>query len=160
MGKFQKNVASAVKNIIGSTFWVKATVTSSAIVTTPTAITTVSSGGELMVEDIVIKADSIGLAAGTTFMIVSDNAKGTTAVFLTKVAYLGANKAANFASEFQRSVNESATLTVGVFNSPVALELGKKLSVVSTGAACTGAGTVDIHIKFRRLSDTANIKAA
>lgn len=158
MGTFEKNVANALKNIVGSTFWVKKTVTSSAILFGSSVdITLPSGGGELVIEDILIKTDSTGLATGTTFRVVSDNSKGTTTVFLTRISKLGVRKQTNLDKEYDDSVNDSKTLGVNV---PVVLEAGKKLSVRNTDADSTGAGTIDIHIKFRKLSDTATIKAA
>lgn len=158
MGKFLKNVGKVAKDVVGATFWVKKTVTSSDILAASAVdITSVASGGELAIEDIVIKTDSTGLATGTTFRIISDNTKGTTAIFLTKISKMGANKMLNFKSEFNDANNASETTGI---NSPTVLELGKKLSVRNTDAASTGAGTIDIYIKFRKLSDTATCKAA
>jgi hypothetical protein len=37
------------------------------------------------------------------------------------------------------------------------LEVGKKLQVQSTVADCTGAGTIDIYVKFIRLATGATI---
>ena len=156
-GKFASDVAKVAKDIVGATFWLKKTVTSSAILTTSVDITGVAVGGELVIEDVLIKSDGTGLAAGTTFRVVSNNSNGTTSVFMYPVAKLGANKQ----TSFERAFNDPATqsIVLGV-NIPVVLELGKKLSVSNTDAASTGAGTIDIYIKFRKLSDSSRIVAA
>ncbi len=154
MSNFKDDVGRIAKNITGATFWVKKTVTSSAILTTSVDITAGAIGGELAIEDVIIKTDGTGLATGTTFRIVSDNSKGTTTVFLTRISKLGANKQTNFEREFNDSVNDSNTLAVNI---PTVLEIGKKLSVRNTDAASTGAGTIDIYVKFRKLSDRSFI---
>lgn len=155
---FKGSIAKAVKEVTGATFWVKKTVTSSAVLfATPTAITSVAVGGELAIEDIVIKTNTTGLATGTTFRVVSDNSKGTVSVFLARVGRLGASTEKNFDTEFGFAQNESSLLGI---NKPTILELGKKLSVQNTDADSTGAGTIDIYIKFRKLSDSSRITAA
>ena len=161
---FKDDIAKIAKQSAGFTFWLKKTVTSSDITESPVAITSVAIGGELAIEDIIIKSDATGLAGGTTFRIVSDNAKGTTTVFLTKVSKLGVYKSVNMTSEFADPNNESAVITGGVtgrqVNIPTVLESGKKLSVANTGAVGTGAGTIDIYIQFRKLSDSSRITPA
>lgn len=156
MSKFGETVAEQVQRIaketLGATFWLKKTVTSSAILTTNVAITEASTGGELMIEDIIIKSDSTGLAAGSTFRIVTNNAKGTTGVFMHPVNLLGANRTVDMDNAEEYSVRD--------VNNRVILEEGKTLSVNCTVTACTGAGTIDIYIKFRKLADNASILAA
>ena len=125
--------------------------------TTSVDITTVSAGGELFIEDVVIKTGGVGLATGTTFRVVSNNANGTTTVLLTRISKLGVGRTVSLATELADLVNASPALGV---NAPTVLEAGKKLSVSNTDAASTGAGTIDVYIKFRRMSDTASIKAA
>lgn len=132
----------------GTIFWVKKTVTSSAILAASAVdITGVSSGGDLEIEQIVVKSDSTGLATGTNFELKSNNAKGLLNIFVETVANLGASKTIDLDGA---SVTKIHTV----------LESGKKLQVQSTVAACTGTGTIDIHIKFRRLAATATIAAA
>lgn len=157
MANFKNDVARIAKDIVGATFWVKKTVTSSAVLTTSVDITTPAAGGELFIEDVVIKSDTTGLATGTTFRVVSDNSKGTTTIFLTRVSKLGVSKHVSFDSELNDPINASQSLSV---NTPTVLEIGKKLSVSNTDTAATGAGTIDIYIKFRKLSDASKIVAA
>ena len=132
----------------GTTFWIKKTVTSSAILTASAVdITGVSSGGDLEIEQIIVASAATGLAGGTNFELKSNNAKGLANILVETVANLGANKTVNLDTA---SITKARTI----------LESGKKLQVQSTVADCTGAGTIDIHIKFRRMAATATIAAA
>ncbi len=157
MADFKGELAKLSKNVVGATFWIKKTFTSSAILTTSVDITLPAVGGELMIEDVIVKTDGTGLSTGTTFRVISDNSKGTTGVFLTRISKLGANKQSSFQREWDDLVNDSATLGVNI---PTVLEQGKKLSVRNTDAASTGAGTIDVYIKFRKLSDASRIAVA
>lgn len=132
---------------IGSEFWVKKTLTSSAITQAGVDITGVSTTGELAIEDVIVKTDATGLAAGTNFTISSNNVKGLANVFAETVANLGANKTIDLTGA---SVTKIRTV----------LETGKKLTAKSTVADCTGAGTIDIYIKLQRLTAAATIAAA
>ena len=132
---------------IGTEFWVKKTVTSSDIPSgSQLAITGVSSGGELAIEDVIVKTDGTGLANGTNFELKSNNANGLANIFVETVANLGANKTMDLAG---------ASIT-GIES---VLETGKLLQVESTAAACTGAGTIDIYVKFMRLAAGAIVAA-
>lgn len=132
---------------VGSTFWVKKIVTSSAILLASAVdITGVSSGGDLAIEDVIVKTDATGLAGGTNFELKSNNAKGLLNIFVETVANLGATKTVDLTGA---SVVKIRTV----------LESGKKLQVQSTVAACTGTGTIDIWVKFRRIAATATIAA-
>jgi len=132
---------------INQTFWIKKTLVSSAILTTGVDVTGVSSVGELVVENIIVKTDATGLATGTNLEIASDNTNGLANIFVTVISGLGANKTVDLNAA---SVTKIQTV----------LEVGKKLTAVSTGLDSTGAGTVDIYIQFRRLADKATIAAA
>jgi hypothetical protein len=132
---------------VGNTFLVKKTLVSSAVVQAGVDITGVSSGGELAIEDIVVKTNGTGLATGTNFVICSDNANGLANIFVETVANLGANKTMDLTGA---SVTKIRTV----------LETGKKLIAKSTVADCDGAGTIDIYIKFRALTAGATIAAA
>ena len=143
-----REVYEIVNDGVGSTFWVKKTVTSSDILLASALdITGVSSGGELQVEDVIVKTDSTGLAGGTNFELKSNNANGLANIFVETVANLDGNKTVDLASA---SVTGIKTV----------LEEGKKLQVQSTGADDTGSGTIDIYVKFRRLAQDATIAAA
>ncbi|MFA5030686.1 MAG: hypothetical protein WC495_03795 [Patescibacteria group bacterium] len=130
---------------IGTTFWIKKTMTSSAILTASNVdITGVSAGGELAIEDVIVKTDGTGLATGTNFELLSNNAKGLANIFVETVANLGASKTMDL---------DHASVT----GLRTVLESGAKLQVHSTVAACDGAGTIDIYVKFRRIAAGAII---
>lgn len=141
-------VADALNAIllgVGMEFWIKKTVTSSAILEASNVdITGVSTGGELAIEDVVVVTDATGLATGTNFELLSNNTKGLANIFVEAVANLGANKTVDL---------DTASVT-GI---RTVLEVGKKLQVHSTVAACTGAGTIDVYVKFQRLAAGATI---
>lgn len=130
----------------GQEFWVaKKGVVSSTIVTAGVAITAASIGGECTIEDVIVKTDGTGLAGGTNFDLVTNNANGAAIFFANAVSGLGANATVNMA-------------TAGVTaNGRTVLELGKVVSAKATGSNCTGTGTIDIYIKFRRLVAGANV---
>jgi len=130
---------------VGSTFWIKKTVVSSTITFgSAVDITTVSTGGELAVEEVVLKTDATGLATGTNFELKSDNTDGAANFVVETVANLGANV----------TVDLSGASVTGV---KTVIETGKKLQVQSTVADCTGAGEIDVYVKFSRLTAGATI---
>lgn len=132
----------------GTDLMIEKTLTSSDILTTGVDITGVSSGGALEVIGLTCNTDATGLAGGTNFQITSDNANGETIIFEETVANLGANQTENLGSGS----------VVGRYG--IVLETGKKLIAVSTVGDCTGAGTIDITIRFKRVADGATIAAA
>jgi hypothetical protein len=133
---------------VGTSFWVLKTLTSSSITfASPVDITTVSSGGDLVVDQIICKTDSTGLAGGTNFQILSNNTKGLANILVEAVANLGASKTITLD-------NASVTKIRTVLSS------GKKLQVQNTIADGTGGGTIDIYIKFIRVSAGATVAAA
>jgi len=132
---------------IGTVFWIKKTMVSSDIVSgAPVDITGVSSAGELAIEDVVVKTDGTGLAGGTNFELKSNNAKGQLNFFVETVANLGASVTVD---------NSDAS----VLGEHTVLESGKKLQVQATVGDCTGAGTIDIYVKLRRLAAGAIVAA-
>ena len=133
---------------IGTTLVIQKTLVSSAIVQAGVDVTGVSSGGALMIEDIFINTNATGLAAGTNFTLETNNASGVAVFFAETVANLGANKTENVASG-------SVTGITGIV-----LETGKKIIAKSTVADCTGAGTITLTIKLRRVAAGATIAAA
>lgn len=131
----------------GTSFWIKKTMVSSAIVSgAPVDITSVSSGGELAVEDVIVKTDGTGLATGTNFELKTDNARGQLNFFVETVANLGASVTVNLDAA---SVTGERTI----------LESGKKFQVQSTVLDCTGGGEIDIYIKLRRIDAGATVAA-
>lgn len=120
----------------------KYTITSSAITTSAVSFTDTVQGDSLIVEQIIVRTDSTGLAGGTNFVISQSSGKGLANVFVETVANLGANK----------------TVTAGsVTNIPTILDIGSTLKVNNTVAVGTGAGTIDIFVYFRKLSSVSVI---
>jgi len=133
---------------VGTRFWVKKTLTSSGILASAASdVTGVSSGGDLKINDVIVKTDSTGLAAGTNFELKTNNAKGLLNFFVTAVSGLGATKTIDLANA---SVTKIKTV----------LESGKKIQVQSTAADCTGDGTIDVWIEFERIAAGATVAAA
>lgn len=126
----------------GTHFWLKKTVVSSTITFgAPVDITGVSTG-ELVIDQVILKTDSTGLAGGTNFQILTNNTKGAAVFFANTVAGLGASVTVD---------------TGGVTNQKTVLTSGKKIQIQNTIADGTGAGTVDIYIKCIRVDDGATI---
>lgn len=140
--------------LAGSVFTITETVTSSAIPnnTQTLAVTSASSGGDLLVEAITINTDGTGLAAPTNIEFSSDNAKGVT----------GAD--GPIAVEIIASFGVNATVVVikdaTSHTLPYVLESGKTLFIHGDDGVGTGAGTADVTIVFRRMAAGATITAA
>lgn len=132
---------------VGTRFWVKKTLVSSAIVTGGVDVTGVSTVGELAITDVVAKTDATGLAAATNLSLETDNAKGLPAFFVTAVSGLGASKTIDLANA---SVTKIKTV----------LETGKKVVAKATVTNSTGSGTIDLYIQFERLTAGATVAAA
>jgi len=129
----------------GQSFWIAKTgVVSSTVTQAGVDITATSTTGPLAIEDVVVQTNGTGLAGGTNFQITLNNASGASVFFAETVANLGANKTVDM-------TGASVTKIRSV------LETGKKLTLKSTVADCTGAGTIDIYVKFRRQTAGANI---
>lgn len=122
---------------VGSPFIIKKTITSSAITTSAQDLSSVAFGGDLYVENVVLKTDSTGLAGATNFRILSNNSKGLVAILEETVANLGANKTIDL-------------VTASIVKQKTFLESGKKLQFLGTASAGTGAGTVDVYVYLRR----------
>lgn len=134
----------------GASFWlIKKGVVSSTITTTGVALTVASIGGDISIDDVILKTDaSTGLAGGTNFQITSNNSKGLLIFFSTAVSTLGAAATVNMS-------------TAGVTaNGRTVLEQGKIISLSCTSTNCTGPGTVDVYIKCTRLTAGADVSLA
>jgi hypothetical protein len=130
----------------GSTFtFAKSGLVSSAVTTAGVDISAVSTGA-LVIEDVIAQTDGTGLAAGTNFTVQHNNVKGAAVFFAETVANLGASKTVDL-------TGASVTKIRNV------LESGKKLTAKCTVANCTGAGLIDVFIRFKRLTLGANILA-
>ena len=132
---------------LNEVFTIKKDLISSNVVQAGVDITGVSSVGELIVENIILKTDGTGLGAGTNLEITSDNDDGVDNIMVETVANLGTNA----------TVDLSGASVSGV---QTVLEVGKKLIANTTVADATGAGVLTIYVTFRRLTDKATIAAA
>lgn len=131
----------------GTRFWVKKTVTSSACLYTAATALTGAADGQLALLDVIVKTDSTGLATGTNFQLLTDNAKGLAVFFSTAISGLGASKTIDFANA---SVTKIKTV----------IEDGKVVKQQNTVADSTGSGTADVWMLFERIDDDATIAAA
>lgn len=140
------NVGQGGRLDAGSEFWVvKTGVVSSTITTGGVALTAASIGGNIAIVDAIVKTDaSTGLAGGTNFQIQTNNAKGAAVFFAETVANLGAAKMQDMTGA---SVTKIRTV----------LESGKAVSLSCTGSNCTGAGTIDVHLRCIRLTAGADL---
>ena len=136
-----------LSQIAGTEFVIKKTLVSSAITQAGVDVTLVSAIGELLLLDCVVKTGATGLAAGTNFQLLTNNTNGLANFFVETVANLGANKTIDMTGA---SVTKIRTV----------LETGKKIQAKSTVADCTGAGTIDIYLRFMRISDYASVSPA
>ena len=173
---FRESIAEETRRLAikaqGTVFWLKKNLTSSDITVAGVDITEASTGGELAIEDIVIKADSNGLwTTGTTLRIISDNSKGTVAVMAELASNLGSAEMTTLTQARARRTLTSGLTGSGMYidlfsetkdapNVPTILESGKKLSAAMVGAANVGVGTIDVYVKFRRLADDADVLVA
>lgn len=130
-------------NGIGTRVILKKTITSSTITTSAQDLSTTSLG-EFLVDNVVLKTDSTGLAGATNFRILSNNAKGLVAICEETVANLGATKTIDM---FTASVVKQRTV----------LESGKKIQFLGTASAGTGAGTIDVYVSLIRRTPGAVI---
>ena len=163
MGNFPARIAEDVrylaKKTIGHVFWLKKTLTSSDITSAGTDITGTSTGGELALEEVVVKADSTGLAGAgdTSFRIVSTNAKGTTTVLSVAISELTTGKTVDLS---RAAALDSDTDDAWGINKQTILENGAKLTANMLTANGTGSGTIDVYVKFRRLDDKSDVLVA
>ncbi len=148
---FTSTEQAALLTEVGSVFTIKKTVVSSAILSASAVdLTGVSTVGELALESVLLKTDTTGLgtSTGVDVQILTNNVKGAATVMEETIANLGA------------SVTLPGTeATVAEFQ-PTVLETGKKVQIQATTGPCTGAGTVDVYLTFRRLTAGATIAAA
>jgi len=134
------DIKKQVVNASGSSFWIFKTITSSGITTAAQSISDVATG-RLYVKQIIVKTDATGLAGGTNFTILSNNAKGLVNIFVEAVSNLGANitKVLVGATAADTTTSDAVATVTAV---PTVLEAGKKLQYLNTAAVGTGAGTI------------------
>lgn len=160
MGKFSEGIAEEVHEFanrgLGTEFWLKTTVVSSNILTAARSLTIAASLGELVIEDIILKTDGTGIAGAGTLKITCTNSKGTDVIMQALVARLGANRTFDLESARQFTQQEQAP---GLSMKTV-LEQNKAIQIHASESNLTGAGTVDVYIKCRRLAAGADLKTA
>lgn len=158
MPPLQNRIKNAVNKSSGSRFWVKKTITSSAITTSAQDLTSVATG-QLAILQVIEKTDGTGLAGGTNFEILSNNAKGVVNILVETVANLGANitKVLSGVPAAGDTTTSDAGATVTAV--PTVLEAGKKLQYKNTAGAGTGAGTIDVFVQFERIDENAQCVA-
>ena len=173
---FRDNIADEVIKLIetgqiGGSFWRSTTILGAGLVDATTLyITAVSARGDLIVEDIILKTDGVGLAGGTTLQIVCDNEKGTSIIMEEPITRLGGRRTVDMdasrlrvaAEHLHESLSDSAVGALGsalMTASQTILEEGKRIGVKQSGSN-TGDGHIDIYIKFQRLAAYADVKSA
>ena len=156
MPNFQENLKHMIRRSAGAEFWRKITVTSSHIKTATKLALTTAATGDLGITQVVVKTDATGLAGGTNFVIGSTNAKGVANIAVETVANLGANITKSYGNP---PAGDTTTSDGGytVTSLITVLEAGCNLWVNSTSADCTGAGTIDIYVKFERIAENADV---
>ena len=122
---------------IGTVFWIKKTVTSSAITFGVAVPITQASDGILALEDVIFETNVTGLATGTNLRLKHTDTIGAPIVMEETIANLGAYATVDLD-------------TASVRGRRSVLESGTTMTVQSTIADCTGAGTITIWMKFRR----------
>ena len=140
--------ATSVTGAIGTRFWVKKILTSSAITQAGVAVATASTGGELGVLNVILETDGTGLATGTNVQLYSSNTIGRANLYVEAVAFLGASTT---------STSSTTTVTTGRLG---VLQSGSTLTMNSTAFDCTGGGTVAVYVQLERLTAGATIAAA
>lgn len=131
----------------GTEFWIKKTMTSSALLTASAVDITGVSDGRLAILDVILKTDqTTGLAGGTNFQLFSNNAVGGGNIMATAISGLGAGKTVDLANA---TVTKVKTI----------LESGKKLQVQNSSSIGTGSGTVEIWVRLQRIDENATIAA-
>ena len=183
MGNFAERLGYAArefaKSTLGATFWLKTTVLSVAIPAQGTTqqanpginLTNLSEGGELLIEDIIIRGNSDqngtggGLSNGGTTRIICTNNFGSSVVFAVGVPNVGTSMVMSITAMRELLIANSVgmndpLITRDGLNQPTILEEGKRLMIYNLAGAGLGEGSVTIHIKFRKLSDEANVTIA
>ena len=100
-------------------------------------------GNGFLVEDVVVRTDSTGLAGGTALVLKADGI----VFFQTAISGLGASALKDF---------KSASVTAIQASVPAG---AKYITISSTIADCTGAGVATVTLIGRRLDSTSTIDA-
>lgn len=130
----------------GSTGAFQKSIVSSTIPQAPSVVTFITcTGGSVLVEGGTSETDGTGLAGGTNFQLLTNNANGLTGTGAPLAAETVANLGAN------KTVDLTAA-SVTALRKGFVLESGKLLQANSTVAACTGAGKIFLNLTYRVLS--------
>lgn len=156
MPNYQQNLKAIIKRANGEGFWKKVTVTSSDVKSATKLAITQAATGDLAITQIIGMTDSTGLAGGTNFVIGSTNPKGTANIAVETVANLGANVTKSFGNP---PAGDTTTGDGGytVTSLITVLQAGQNLWVQTTATNGTGAGTIDLYIRFERVATNADI---
>ena len=160
MASTSRRIRRHISQAEGSVFIVSKDVVSSGISTTAVALTGAVSGGDVLVEKVVLSTDSTGLAGATNFIIrVSGEVYGLNDPIEEAVSNLGASahRVAPSAGAADTTNDNGITVTAAV---PFLLQAGDSLQYVGTGSAGTGAGIVRVVLVCRRLAQGAKMRAA
>ena len=170
MSRFQESVAEETRRLMklagGAVFYLATRVTSDGILTTARALTGSVVIGQIAVEDIILKTNGVGLAGGATLKITCDNQEsGTTVIMQHAVGNLGASVTIslsklvvdpNLLGQTAPGAGGTTRATWSI-SAPTTIEKSRGIFIESSNAACTGAGTVDVILKLRRLVDGADL---
>lgn len=159
MSNFSSRVKNKVVKASGSTFWVKKTITSSALTTTAQDLTSTATG-QLFIKEVIVKTDATGLAGATNLEILTNNAKGVVNVFVEAVSNLGASVTKVMSAGAIQAETTTSDAHPTITALPTVLEAGKKMQFIGTSSAGTGAGTIDVFVCFERIDENAVCSAA
>lgn len=98
---------------------------------------------DILIQNITMLTDATGLATGTNFQVLTDDASGIALIFSTAVNGLGASKTID---GYTASVSYQRTV----------VHKNKHLQISSTGAACTGSGKWYLYIEYLPMSFRGN----
>ena len=160
MPNLKNRVKNAVVKAAGSSFWKIFVLTSSNILNSAATDLTSVASGDLIIEQVILATASTGLAAGTNFEIsVNGETYGIDKPIVEAVSNLGASAQRQYPSGVAAETTNDNQITV-TCAVPIVLQAGDKLQYGSSGADCTGAGTILVALKFVRVSENANINSA
>lgn len=153
-GGFASELARKVRTQSGQEVYIHKTITSSAVTTSAQALTQTATG-KFWIKEIIVKTDATGLAGGTNFEILSNNAKGVVNIFVETVANLGANITKVMSGGGISADTTTSDARPSVTALPTVLEAGKAIQYKMTASAGTGAGTIDIFVCLVRIDEGA-----
>lgn len=157
MGRFEEDIKHMIRRSAGQTMWRKITVTSNKIKTATKLAISQAATGDLAITQIIVKTDATGLAGGTNFQLGSTNAKGVANILVETIANLGANTQKVLSAGNANGDTTTSDGTPSVTSLIGVLEANQNLWVQNSASDGTGAGTIDIYIKFERIVENADV---